>query len=261
MNDHAKLFLRDFESFVRMAFRGANDGQELGDEPYIAYVCRRIAEATEDGARCVVNMPPRHLKTFIGSVCLSAWLLARNPAEKIIIVTYSEQLARDIAYGVRSILRTSWYKKFFPRTHLAEDRTRVSDFATTAGGGVYALSAEGSITGRGASVIIFDDPINMEDVGNLAQITKVNQRFDGPIMSRLNNPRTGRVVIIAHRLHPSDLSGHVLRSGGWNHIARCHSLRHGIRITIWASARGTEKRANCCDRTHFRRLGLAGSRP
>jgi hypothetical protein len=68
-------------------------------------------------------------------------------------------------------------------------------------------------------VIIFDDPINMEDAGNLAQIAKVNQRFDGPIMSRLNNPRTGPVVIIAHRLHPSDLSGHVLRSGGWDHIA------------------------------------------
>jgi hypothetical protein len=113
MNDHAKLLGRDFESFVRMAFRDENGGQELGDEPYIAYVCRRIAEATEDGARCVVNMPPRHLKTFIGSVCPSAWLLARNPAEKMIIVTYSEQLARDIAYRVRRILRTSWYKKKF----------------------------------------------------------------------------------------------------------------------------------------------------
>ena len=79
--------------------RDRNDGRELGDEPYIAYACRRIAEAEDDGARCAVTMPPRHLKTFIGSVCLSAArLLTRNPAEKIIIVTYSEQLARDISY-------------------------------------------------------------------------------------------------------------------------------------------------------------------
>jgi hypothetical protein len=51
--------------------RDRNDGRELGDEPYIAYACRRIAEAEDDGARCAVTMPPRHLKTFIGSVCLS----------------------------------------------------------------------------------------------------------------------------------------------------------------------------------------------
>jgi predicted phage terminase large subunit-like protein len=218
MNSRAELLLGDFECFVRMAFRSENDGQELGDEPYITYVSRWLAEATKDGIRFVLNMPPRHLKTFLASVCLLAWLLARNPAEKIIIVTYSEQLARDIAYRVRKILQSSWYKKFFS-TRLADDRTSVTDFATTAGGGVYAVSAEGSIIGRGATIIIFDDPLNMDDAGNLDQIEKVNQRFDTAIMSRLNNPRTGRVVIIAHRLHQSDLSGHVLQSGCWQHLA------------------------------------------
>ena len=218
MNDRAELLLGNFESFVRMAFRGENDGEELGNEPYITYACRWLAETTNDGARFVLNMPPRHLKTFLGSVSLSAWLLARNPAEKIIIVTYSEQLARDIAYRVRKIMQSSWYKKFFS-TRLADDRTRVADFATTAGGGVYAVSAEGSIIGRGATMIIFDDPLNMDDAGNLEQIEKVNQRFDTAIMSRLNNPRTGRVVIIAHRLHQSDLSGHVSQGGCWQYLA------------------------------------------
>ncbi len=217
MNDPAKLLRRDFESFVRMAYRDQNE--ELGDEPYLSYVCCRIAEAKDDGARFVVNMPPRHLKTFSGSVCLSAWLLARDPTEKIIIVAYSEQLARDISYAVRRILKSRWYRKFFPATRLAEDRSRVSDFATTDGGEVYAVSADGSITGRGANLIIFDDPLNISDAGNLEQIAKVNERFDNVIMSRLNTPKTGRVVIIAHRLHKSDLSGHVLRSGGWDHIA------------------------------------------
>jgi predicted phage terminase large subunit-like protein len=219
MLDGAKLLLGNFESFARMAFRDENGGQKLGDEPYIAYVCRQLARVKNDGARYVVNMPPRHLKTCLGAVYLAAWLLARKPAEKIIIVTYSEPLAGDSAYRLRAILQSPWYKKFFPRTRLAEDRTRVADFATTAGGGVYAVSTEGSITGRGASVIIFDDPLNIIDAGNLDQIAKVNQRFGPVIMSRLNNPKTGRVVIIAHRLHPFDLSGHVLGSGGWDHIA------------------------------------------
>ena len=133
-------------------------------------------------------------------------------AEKILIVTYSEQLALHIAYLVRKILQSTWYMKYFP-TRLADDRTRVADFATTAGGGVYAVSAQGSITGRGATVIIFDDPLNIDDAGNLDQIQKVNERFDTVIMSRLDNPKTGRVVIIGHRIHPNDLSAHVLEGG------------------------------------------------
>jgi predicted phage terminase large subunit-like protein len=218
MNNGAALLLGNFESFVRMAYRYLNDGRELGNEPYITYVCRRLAKAKGNGARIVLNMPPRHLKTLLGSVFLTAGLLAWNAAEKIIIVAYSEQLALNTAYLLRKVLQSPWYRRYFP-TRLAGDRTRVSDFATTAGGGVYAVSAEGSITGRGATIIIFDDPLNIDDSSNLDQIEKVNERFDTVIMSRLDNPKTGRVVISAHRLHQNDLAGHVLESGGWDHIA------------------------------------------
>jgi predicted phage terminase large subunit-like protein len=195
-----------------------NDGQELGHEPYIPFVCHRIKAAENEGARIVVNMPPRHLKTSVGTVFLSAWLLGKNPAEKIIIVTYSAQLANDISYRVREVLRSGWYKRHFP-TRLARDRASVTDFATTAGGGVYATSVDGSFIGRGATIIIFDDPLDMDDAGNIEKREKVNQRFDTAIMSRLNNTKTGRVVINAHRLHQSDLSGHVLEAGGWDHVA------------------------------------------
>lgn len=203
MNERANLLRRKFEAFVRMTFRGENDGQELGDEPYTTFVCRRVAAAKNDGARLVVNMPPRHNKTSYCTVALSSWLLARNPAEKIIIITYSEQLARDIGHRVRDILQSSWYQKFFP-TRIADDRNRANDFATTAGGSFYAASVEGSFIGRGATIIIFDDPLDMDDAGNLKQIEKVNQRFDTAIFSRLNNPAKGRVVIVGHRLHQGE---------------------------------------------------------
>ena len=218
MNDGTTSPLRKFEPFVRMAFRGENDGQELGDEPYISFVCHRLAKAKNDGARLVLNMPPRHLKTSIGTVYLSAWLLGRNAAEKIIIVTYSGQLADDIGYRVREILRLAWYKRHFP-TRLASDRASVTDFATTVGGGVFATSVDGSFIGRGASIVIFDDPIDMDDASNFEKLAKINQRFDNAIMSRLNNSKTGRVVINAHRIHQADLSGHVLGIGGWDLIA------------------------------------------
>jgi predicted phage terminase large subunit-like protein len=217
-NANRSTVLADLENFVRMVFRGENDGKDLGREPYIRYLCDRISEAKNDGARLVINLPPRHLKTSIGSVALSAWLLGLDPAEKILIVTYSAQLATEIGYRIREVLRSRWYREHFP-ARLAPDRAAVTDFGTTAGGGVYSASVDGSFIGRGASVIIFDDPLDMDDASNDDKRDKVNQRFATAIMSRLNDPKTGRVVINAHRLHEDDLCGYALKSGGWNHIA------------------------------------------
>ena len=178
---------------------------------------------------------------------------------EIIIVTYSEQLALHTAYLLRRVLQSPWYQRYFsPR--LAHDRTRVSDFATTAGGGVYAVSAEGSITGRGATIIVFDDPLNIDEAGNLDQIEKVNERFNTVIMSRLDNPKTGRVVISAHRLHQNDLAGHVLESGEWDSIALPFIAPKDQDYDLGGRC-GIEKRAICCDPMRLRRPRLIGSRP
>jgi hypothetical protein len=243
MNDrhNAALLLGSFESFARMGFRELHDNRELGYEPYLTFVCQRLAKAKEPGARIVLNMPPRHLKTLLGSVFLAAWLLASNPAEKIMIITYSEPLALNIAYLLRKVLQSTWYCRYF-RTRLANDRTRVADFTTTAGGGVYAVSAEGSITGRGATVIIFDDPLNIDDASNVKQIKKINNRFDTFIRWRLDDPSTGRILIIAHRLNSNDLSGHVLESGDWDHIAlpfiAPRDLNYDLGSRIWRRHNG-----------------------
>ena len=79
-------------------------------------------------------------------------------------------------------------------------------------------SVDGSFIGRGATVIIFDDPLDMDDADNAEKRDKVNRKFDTAILSRLNNAKEGRVIINAHRLHEDDLSGHVLKDGGWDHL-------------------------------------------
>jgi predicted phage terminase large subunit-like protein len=218
-NDFVSVFRRDFEAFAQKAFGQQHGGEGLGRQRYIDYLCHELAKVADgETKKLVINLPPRHLKTFLAAICLTAWMLGRKPSAKIIVVTYSEALAKDIAYQIRDILKSNWYKEIFT-TRLAEDRSSVFDFGTKQGGSVYAVSADGSITGRGADLIIFDDPLDIKDAGNLEQIQKVNQRFDTLISSRLNNPKTGQFIIIAHRLHECDLSGHVLGQGGWRHVA------------------------------------------
>jgi predicted phage terminase large subunit-like protein len=218
MNTEMEYHLREsFEFFVMKVFRDLHDGEKLGKQPYIEYLCRELEDvANGETRRLVVNLPPRHLKTFLG-ICLAAWILGRKPSAKILVVTYADQLAQHISYNIRQILQLSWYTTVF-KTRIAEDRAKVNDFATAQGGGVYAASAGGALTGRGGDIIIFDDPLSIDDANNLDQIDRVNRRFDSVVMSRLNNPKAGKVVIIAHRLHQDDLSGHVLKLGGWRHV-------------------------------------------
>ena len=92
------------------------------------------------------------------------------------------------------------------------------DFATTAGGELYAVSFGGSITGRGADLIIVDDPHDLNDAGSPQQLKRTIELFDTVVLSRLNNRKTGKVIVIAHRVHEHDLSGHLLRQGKRNHI-------------------------------------------
>jgi predicted phage terminase large subunit-like protein len=212
------LIRNDLPSFVRKAFYYDHGGTKLGNEPYIDYLCFELNKvATGETRRLVINLPPRHLKTFLGAIYLPAWVLAHDPAAKIMIVTNNDKLTEYITYHIRRILRSPWFKKAF-KTRLAEDRARVGDFATTQGGEVFATSLGGVLAGRGASLIIVDDPLDIKDAGNIKQIEIVNQRFDGGVISRFDNSRTGRVIIIAHRLNSNDLSAHVLELGGWRHI-------------------------------------------
>ena len=213
MTPELKRALRtDFESFVRKAH-----GEPLED-PYIGYLCYELGKVPRGkNRRLIVSLPPRHLKTFTCSVCLPAYILGRQPAAKVLVITYGENLAADIAHGIRELLRTQWFKAAFS-TRLAADRNRVTDFATTAGGGVYAAPIGGQLTGYGADYIVADDPLEMKDANNDVRIAFVNERFDNVVRSRLNHPSSGAIVIVAHRLNEADLAGHALAEGEWKQI-------------------------------------------
>ena len=130
------------------------DGTAISDDPYVEVLASYLMEVAHGSTkRLVINLPPRHLKTQLGSVCFAAWLLAHNPRIKILIITYSQELAHDTARPIRSIVQAPWFKKVFA-TRIAKDKAKAHNFATTAGGQVYAASIDGSLTGFGADVII-----------------------------------------------------------------------------------------------------------
>ena len=219
MRHDLNLLLRnDLLSFAKKAFWEMN-AQRMPEDRYLELLASRLAEVvTGDSKRLIVNLPPRHFKSWIGSVCLSAWILGRDPSAKILIVTYGQELADKIAHAIRGILRSEWYKEVFKNTKLAKSRSKLVDFVTTAGGGVRSVSIEGGVTGHGADYILIDDPTELKDCDNVKRLDRVVELFDTEILTRLNNPKRGRVVIIAHRVNEDDLPGHLLEQGGWEHL-------------------------------------------
>ncbi len=238
-----KALRGDFELFARKAH-----GEALED-PYIKYLCHELGKvAYGENRRLVVNLPPRHLKTFASSVCLPAFILGREPYAKILVITYGENLAVDIAHKIREIVRKKWYRAAFT-TRLAADRNRITDFATTEGGGVYAVPIGGQLTGYGADYIIIDDPLEIKDAHNVDRIAFVNDRFDSVICNRLNHPSQGTIVLVAHRLNETDLSGLVQADDDWKRIILPFEATRTERFDlgngrIWKRAKGDLLRPN-----------------
>lgn len=90
---------------------------------------------------------------------MPAWILGHNPSARILIISYSEDLAQDISRKIRAILRARWFRRAFPRTRLATGHQSVRDFETEAGGCVYARSIDGGTTGIRCEYLFIDDPV------------------------------------------------------------------------------------------------------
>jgi predicted phage terminase large subunit-like protein len=150
----------------------------------------------------------------LASVAFPAWCLGHDPSAQILCVSYAEALSNKLARDCRSIMMSRWYRRIFP-TRLAAHRQAVQEFLTTREGYRLATSNGGVLTGRGADIILIDDPLKPKEALSDTQRQAANEWFSHTLYSRLNNKRTGAIVIIMQRLHEDDLVGHVLAQEPW----------------------------------------------
>src|SRR2546423_5124879 len=168
--------------------------------------------------RLIINLPPRHLKSLMASIAFPAWCLGLEPSAQILCVSYAQDLADKLARDCRSIMTSPWYQRIFP-TRLAPHRQAVQEFITTRQGYRLATSTGGVLTGRGADIILIDDPLKPEEALSDAQRQAANDWFSHTLYSRLNDKRTGAIVIIMQRLHEDDLVGQVLAQEPWDVVS------------------------------------------
>ena len=166
--------------------------------------------------RICVNIPPRHGKSQLVSIYFPAWFLGRNPNKKVMMVSHTTDLAVDFGRKVRNLINTDEYRAIFPTVALASDSKSAGRWNTSLGGEYYACGIGSSIAGRGADLLLVDDPHSEQDVinGNFSVFEKAYEWFTFGARTRLMPG--GRVAIIQTRWHMDDLTGRVTKDMGQN---------------------------------------------
>tara|TARA_R110002126_G_scaffold61893_7_gene159840 strand:+ start:1004 stop:2359 length:1356 start_codon:yes stop_codon:yes gene_type:complete len=172
--------------------------------------------------RLIINIPPRYGKTELAVKMYIAWSLAKNPAAKFIHLSYSDSLALDNSSMTKEYINSDAFGRLWD-IKLKKDSQSQKKWYTTEGGGVYATSSGGAITGFGAGsggAIIIDDPLKPDDALSDVRRSFINNRYNTTIRSRVND-RNVPIIVIMQRLHEEDLSGYLLDGGSgeeWHHL-------------------------------------------
>ena len=211
----AALMRVDLPTFTERVFNHLNPGTTYLPNWHMEIIANKLQAVLDGGIkRLIINVPPRSLKSIMTSVAFVAWALGRNPALQFICASYGQDLADKHAHDCRNIMSAQWYERLFGIV-LQGSRQAAADLRTTKGGGRFATSVGGVLTGLGGDMVLIDDPLKPDEALSESARNAANNWVDNTVMSRLNDKRTGAIVIIMQRLHMDDLVGHVLAQGDW----------------------------------------------
>jgi len=197
---------KDFMTFVKRVWPEFIEGDHH----------KKIAEKFNDLAdgkikRLIINMPPRHTKSEFASFLLPAWMIGRRPKLKIIQSTHTTELAVRFGRKAKTLMDMPEYKEIFP-TRLREDSQAAGKWETEQGGEYYAAGVGSAITGRGADLLIIDDPHSEQDALNIDALERAYEWYTSGPRQRLQPG--GAIVLVMTRWNTKDLTGALLRATG-----------------------------------------------
>ena len=166
--------------------------------------------------RIAVSMAPRMGKSQMISIYYPAWYLGRHPDHKVIVASHAADLAVVMARKVRNLIQSPEYARIFPNTKIASDAKAAAQWNTTQGGEYFAIGVGGALAGRGAHLIIADDPLSEQDIkaGNTNSLDTAYEWFSAGLRTRLMPD--GKICVLHTRWHQRDLIGRLLKDSAMN---------------------------------------------
>jgi len=210
---HIKLCQDNFLYFVQEVWpdficRKEGDPKKWGHHQIIANEFTEVAKNKK--GRLVINMPPRHTKSEFASVYFPAWIIGRFPKMKIMQVSHNTELAVRFGSKVRNIIDSPDYKQIFGDVKLREDSKAKGRWETNHGGEYYAAGVGASITGRGADLLIIDDPHTEQDSMSDSAMERAYDWYTSGPRQRLQPG--GSILVVMTRWAEDDLTGRLLKA-------------------------------------------------
>ncbi len=171
--------------------------------------------------RLIINVAPRSTKSLLTTVCFPDWTWVKKPSKRFLFGSYADVLATKHSIYRRNLIESPWFQAAWgDRFHLAGDLNKKTEFANNRTGQMKAAGIKGSIIGEGGDIIIIDDPHNPKSAESDLEREATLQNFDLAWSTRLNDKKTGAIIIVMQRLHHLDLTGHLIaRNAGYEHVA------------------------------------------
>ena len=208
-NTVAEIYRHDLVAFIHRSFLELNPAATFEYNWHLEMIAQSLKDVANGNCkRLIINVPPRHLKSHSASIAFPAWFLGHFPEKQVACVSYAQDFSDTLARHSRRLMNSAFYQAIFA-TRISSKRDTVADFETTQGGVRFSTSVGGVFTGRGADVIVIDDPLKADEALSDARREGVNGWFDNTLRTRLNRQEQGAIIIVMQRLHANDLVAHV----------------------------------------------------
>ena len=222
----------DFLSFVKCVWPDFIEGS------HHRHIAKKFNDlATGKITRLIVNMPPRHTKSEFASFLLPAWMVGREPKLKIIQATHTGELAVRFGRKAKHLIDSEDYSKIF-KTSLQEDSKAAGRWETAQGGEYFAAGVGGAITGRGADLLIIDDPHSEQDALSPNAMENAYEWYTSGPRQRLQPG--GKIILVMTRWSTKDLTGMLIRNQGeakadqWEVVEFPAIMDHGSgQVPVW----------------------------
>lgn len=217
---HAELARRDLSRYSREAWPVIEPKTAYSHNWHIEAITEYLTAVTQGQIlRLLINMPPRYMKSIAVSVMWPTWCWLTRPSSRWIFVSYSQSLSTKHSIDRRTLIQSDWYRQHWGHLYsLADDQNAKTEYQNDRRGVMVATSVGGTATGKGGDVIVVDDLHNPTEAQSDIQRETAITFFDQTLSTRLDNKKTGAIVVVMQRLHEKDLSGHLLERGNYVYL-------------------------------------------
>lgn len=237
-----RLLRRSLTEFSKEAWNIVEPETKYLHNWHIEAICDHLEAITNgDIRRLIINMPPRSMKTLLVSIFWPAWVWLTKPHIKWLCASYAQTLSTEHSLACRRIVSSDWYRNLIGNNnfYLTSDQNQKTRFENNRTGYRIATSVGAVSTGEGGDIIIADDPHKVNEVESEALRVRAIKWWTGEMSTRGNDPKKSAFVVVAQRVHESDLCGVLLEKGTYEHLCLPMKYEGDKKVTIigWSDPR------------------------